>query len=401
MVCKGMSGALRGVLLGLIVTAGAAAQSPRVLVSLSGDDTLPNGPVRDQDLVLHGPSGLSHVAWPSETLALHAGDAAGANLLHTVFGDVDAIANRVSPQTAAGTLLISLGSDEAGFKDGDVLGIGAAGFEVVFAEADFVAATGATDANVDVDALQFDLNGTVLFSFGDNEASSFLSGDTPGLIKDGDILRWLPGSGVASIDFNELQVNAMVSQALGAASTTTDTTGLARDPVSGSLLFSVQSPTPQDASVFATAGGGSLVAGQAESDFGFLGAPELDALDVPYWVFPALTVSASNPVPGSTLAVSLDGAQPGAPYILLASFATAPPTVPLSGWGACVLAHDAALVSTLNAAPVLLMLPDALGHATLNTSVPAVFPATDFVLQAVKPGSVAAGSNPLVVEVAQ
>jgi hypothetical protein len=401
----GGRGALLGGLLGMLAASGltaAAAQSPSVLVSLSVDDTLPLGAVRDQDLVFHAPGAMAHVAWPSETLALFAGDQNGSNALHTVFGDVDAIATRPGGPTAAASLLISLASDEAGFKDGDVLAIGPAGFEVFIPEADFVAATGATDGNVDLDALQYDGDGMILFSFADNETSSVLSGDTPGLIKDGDIIQWVPAGGPPTMLYNETQVNGLVSHALSVSTTAGDTMSLARDHATGEILFSVQSPTANDATVFSTINGGTVVAGQAESNFGFTGSPELDALDVPLWTFPALTVDAPTPPPGASIKFSIAGAQPDKPYVLLASLSMpSTPSLALPGWGAAVLANDAVLAATLYSTPSLLMVPDALGNASLTASVPAVFPPTDFVVQVLKPAPAPECSNPLVLEVAQ
>lgn len=414
MTCQFMSrstevcGAVLGALLCVVGSAGAApakaqAQSPSVLVSLSADDAVPTGAVRDQDLVFHAPGTPAHVAWPSETLALYAGDQNGANALHTVFTDIDAIATRPSGgPTAAGWLLISISSDEAGFKDGDVLAIGASGFEVFIPEADFVAATGAVDGNVDIDALQFDADGTMLISFADNETSSLLSGDTPGLIKDGDVMRWVPASGPATMLINETEVNGLVSHALGVTTTTGDTMSLAREPLTGAILFTVQSPTANDASVFSTINGGSLVPGQAESDFGFTTSPEVDALDVPLWTFPALTVSTPTPAAGATVVFQIAGGQPNKPYVTLASFTMASsPSPSLGGWGASVLAHDAVLTATLYSTPALMMVPDALGHASLSVSVPPIFPSADFVVQVLKPGSPVEASNPLVLEVAQ
>ncbi len=386
-----------------VASPGAAAQGFEVLVSLSADDTLPGGPVRDQDLVAHAPGVVAHVAWPSETLSLLAGD--GGSGAWPVFGDVDAV-HDAGGATADQGLYISLSADEAGHLDGDVLRCGPGGLSVFRAESEFIAASGATDGNVDVDAFQLDADGTVLFSFGDNEASAFLSGDDPGTVKDGDVLLWLPGSPTAQVLMTEAQVNGMVTLALGSTSTvsTTDTLSLARDPQSGALLFSVASPTANDATVFSTALGGSVLEGHAEGDFGFTTAPELDALSVAGSHFVALTTSAGKPPAGGSVTLGLTAAGPGVPHFVLAALGSAPAKPALSGWGGFVLAQDALLAASWGQTTVLLIVPDAAGAGGLSSDIPAGMPPVDVLVQVVAPpwaGQPAAGSNPLLLELAQ
>lgn len=379
------------------------AQGYDVLVSLSADDTLPGGPVRDQDLVLHAPGVPAHVAWPSETLSLLAGDGGSGNW--PVPGDVDAVHDAGGPTADAG-LYLSLAADEAGFKDGDLLRAGPGGFAVFLSEAQFIAAAGATDGNVDLDAVQIDADGSILFSFADNEASSFLSGDDAGVVKDGDVLLWPAGAPAAVMLMTESQVNQMVSAALGSATllSTTDTTALARDPHTGAVLFAVQSPTANDASVFSTALGGVLVEGHAEADFGFGGSPEIDALSLAASRFPAVTVSASKPAAGAGLDVRLADASPGVPHLVLAALALDAPQPQLAGWGGFVLAQDALLDACWTLSNVLLIVPGAAGAGGLSATVPPGQPPVDVVLQVVAPpaaGQPARASNPLVLEFAQ
>lgn len=393
-----------GALLALALLAPApAAQGYDLLVSLSGDDTLPGGAVRDQDLVRHAPGAPAFVSWPSETLSLLAGD--GGSGAWPVFGDVDAVHDAGGPTADAG-LYLSLGSDEAGFKDGDVFRGGAGGFSVFRSEAEFIAAAGASDGNVDVDAFQLDPDGTILFSFADNEASAFLSGDDPGVVKDGDVLAWPAGAATAVVLLTEAQVNQLVTVALGSPSVlaTSDTTALARDPQSGEVLFAVQSPTANDATVFTTALGGAVVEGQAESDFGFAGSPELDALSVAGSAFPVASVSSPKPAAGSSFDLRLAGATPGVPHILLAALGLDAPQPQLAGWGGFVLAQDVLLDSCWSLTNVLLVVPGADGAGSYTADVPAGLPPVDVVLQVVAPaggGQPANGSNPLLVELAQ
>jgi len=394
---------LAGAALAGAAAPGAAAQGFEVLVSLSTDDALPSGPVRDQDLVAHAPGALAHVAWPSETLSLLAGD--GGSGTWPVFGDVDAV-HDAGGATADQGLYISLTADEAGHKDGDVLRCGPGGLSVFRAESEFIAASGATDGNVDIDAFQLDADGSILFSFGDNEASAFLSGDDPGVVKDGDVLLWLPGAPAAQVLMTEAQVNGMVTLALGSSSTvsTTDTLSLARDPQTGALLFSVASPTANDATVFSTALGGSVLEGHAEGDFGFTTAPELDALSVAGSHFVALTTSAAKPPAGGSVTLGLSAAEPGVPHFVLAALGSAPAKPALSGWGGFVLAQDALLAASWGQTTVLQIVPGAAGTGSLFSDVPAGLPPVDVLVQVVAPpwaGQPASSSNPLLLELAQ
>lgn len=381
----------------------SAAQGHELLVSLSGDDTLPGGAVRDQDLVRHAPGVPAFVAWPSETLTLLAG--AGGSGTWPVFGDIDAV-HDAGGATADAGLYLSLGSDEAGFKDGDVFRGGAGAYAVFRTEAEFIAAAGASDGNVDVDAFHLDPDGTILFSFADNEASAFLSGDDPGVVKDGDVLAWPAGAATAFVLLTEAQVSQLVTTALASPSAlaTTDTTALARDPQTGDVLFAVQSPTANDATVFTTALGGSILEGHAEPDFGFSGSPELDALSIAGSVFPVASVSTPNPAAGSSFELRLAGAVPGSPHILLAALGLDAPQPQLSGWGGFVLAQDALLDTCWTLTNVLLVVPGSDGSGTYSAAVPAGLPPVDVVLQVVAPaaaGQPASGSNPLLIELAQ
>jgi len=374
-------------------------QSPDMLVSLSADDSLPGEAVRDQDLVFHAQGQGSHVCWPSETFALLTAET--VQQLHPVFTDVDAIHELPTGATASQRLLFSIGTDEAGFKDGDIIGVGPGGlFEVRVTEAAFIAAAGVTDGNIDIDAYQLDPDGGTLFSFGDNEASAFLSGEVAGTIKDGDVLYWPAFAATAQVLYTEGQVNAFVTHAIGVSATTTDTTGLARDP-DGNVLFCVQSPSNHDASVFSVAGDGTLLPGHAEPDFGFTGAPELDGLAVASSRYPSLTTSAAKPAPGSTVVLMLQDAVPGFPHLALVSLALGAPQFPLYGWGGFVLAQDVMLTASLAAAPSLLIVPDALGRGSLSGALPASLSATDVVVQVISPGPELASSNPVLLELSQ
>ena len=385
----------------LVLTSLAAAQLEFV-VSLTSDNSLDGAPVRDQDIVHHVAGQPAWVSWPSETLALVAGDAGGDGL-HDHFGDVDALHDAGPGVTALEGLYLSLISNEAGFRDGDVLRATPLGFEVHLAEEHFVNILAAVDAEIDVDAVWLGADGSVIFSLAEDEASSQLSGDDPGVVADGDILYWAPGDPLASIMFTEADVDAMVTLALGGGSQSTgDTKGLTVDPDTGAVLFSVQSPSAHDGSVFSTEGGGQLVLGHMEEDFGWGGAAELDALSVAGSRFAALTVSSERPQPGDDLVISLAGAEAGTPWVVLAALSLqSPPSLALEGWGGLVLTQDGLLASTLASAPFLTITPDGTGKGALMVPLGLDLMPADVVLQAVSPTSNPAASNPLILELAQ
>lgn len=376
-----------------------AAQELDLLMSLTSDGAVMGQPVADQELLFHAPGGLAHVAWASQTLGLLAGqDSTG---LHLEFGDIDAVHDAGGGSTAATGLYISLVSDEHGFEDGDVIEVKTGGFEVFLPESFFVDGVGAVDGNLDVDAFALCADGSLLFSLAEDEDSLFLDGDDPGVVRDGAVLHWPVGAPQALILHAESELDAFVSQALGAQVSIGDTKGLAEDPSTGSLLFTVQSPSSDDASVFSTFMGGSLVPGHTEMDFGFDGAAEADAITVATRRFPGITVSDGKPSGNDVVTVTLRGAEPGKPHVVLAALSSTTPGYPLGGWGALVLANDALLGGTLATAPDLMIVPDGLGAGFLSVALPPVIPIDDIAVQVVAPAPDPLASNPLVLELEQ
>jgi hypothetical protein len=370
-----------------------------IVVSLTSDNELSGQIVRDQDLVGHGAGEPATVSWPSETLSLFVGDIDGDGLFEEL-GDVDALHDAGSGPTAEAGLYLSLLSDQDGFSDGDVLRLSPGGTEVFLSEDAFVAAIGSVDGQIDIDAFHLDADGTILFSLAEDEESTTLSGDDAGKIRDGAILEWTATT--ISVLHTESEVELMVELALGAAVSIGDTKGISRDPSSGEILFSVQSPSAHDASVFSTAGGGVLLSGHEESDFGFTSAAEIDALSVAASQFASLTVSSGRPQAGEVLTVSLSGAEPGSLWIVLASLGLLDaPSLPLMGWGGLVLEQDALLGAMLNAAPWLVIVPNGMGDGNLVMPLGIALQPADVVVQAVAPGPLPKASNPLVLELGQ
>ncbi|MGQ0553931.1 MAG: hypothetical protein ACT4PU_12025 [Planctomycetota bacterium] len=383
----------------------AAAQSWGLIASVTADTSYAGEALADHELAYRSASdGGGRVLWPTETLALLAGDGQGSKPFHWLPGDIDAIHDLGGRDIAAHGLIFSLTADENGFKDGDVLTPGPGGLQIYLAEGDLVAACGASDGNVDLDALHVDPDGTWLFSFADNENSAFLSGDDAGVIKDGDVLVWNVGQSQAQMHFTENQVSALVTQALGVSTAIGDTMSLARHPLTGAVLFTVQSPSAHDASVFTAENGGALELGFDEASWGFGAGAELDALSVAEWRFPVLRVSDYLPAAGESVVCTLRGGQPGVPYALLASLDLAAPSLVASGWGGFVLSNDGLLTFTWSNAASFLLGADGLGSAALTMFVPAALPPVDVVLQLVAlQGSPSGGletSNPVVLELA-
>ncbi|CAN0303964.1 unnamed protein product, partial [Ectocarpus fasciculatus] len=139
-------------------------------------------------------------------------------------------------------LLVSFASDGGGFKDGDVLELRASGAQVLYPETFFVIIAEVEDDNVDIDGFHRAADGTIFFSFNEDEDSSLLSGDQAGVVRDGAILRFVQGDTAASVLYTEDEVSLMVSQALGSNVAIGDVKGLSQGP-DGSVVFSVQSPS--------------------------------------------------------------------------------------------------------------------------------------------------------------
>ncbi|GJM20377.1 MAG: hypothetical protein DHS20C15_02920 [Planctomycetota bacterium] len=366
-----------------------------VLFSTSAAAELAEHPVSDQELLSHAPSEGTRIAYPLATLLPFFGE--NTSQVHTLPGDLDAV-HDPGHFASDGELLLSFASDAQGFKDGDAVRLSSSGAEIAFPEQLFVLITGASDDNVDLDALQVDADGALIFSFNENEDSTLLSGDEAGVIADGDVLRWETGAGQAELLFTESEIDAMVSAALGVAVSTGDTKSLARHPQSGALLFSVQSPSAHDASVFSSAEGGSLLVGYSEEQLGFLDSEELDALSVRGPAYPVLRADELRPAAGSEVSVDLQGAEPGSLQLLLMSLGNAAPWVSTSGWGGVVLVDDPMFQHSVMVSGVLFRVADASGRAQWQLNIPLGFPALDVIAQSFELGSELRASNPILVE---
>jgi hypothetical protein len=370
-----------------------------VIVSTTSETQVGGYSVRDEDILCRAGGGLPYVSLPAETTAALAGQL-GSSSTHHVFGDIDAV-HDAGEGLAVNGLYLSLLSNEAGFLDGDVLRGGPDGFEVFLAEQDFVAACGLVDGNADIDAFHMDPDGRVFFSFAENEASSFLGGDTPLVIADGAILLWMPFMGSADILYRESTMDGFVSTALGSTVKVGDVKGVSRDPSGSELLFTVQSPSEHDASIFSASNGGMLLPGLEEDSWGFSTSTEFDALSVVSRTWPALGTSDALPQIGVPGFLTIRGGQPDAAYFVMLALDLGDPQIPTGGWGGLVLANDALFGASLQLALERTIVTDGLGEASLGFVLPAGAPSVDMFVQAVGLSPPYVGTNPIVVEVGQ
>jgi hypothetical protein len=243
----------------------AAAQAPlQFLVSTSSDlgslsTALPF--LEDQHALLVGP-GLQ----PRPFLT----DAHWRAMSALLPGDIDGLALDRSQTHAFQALRFSLLSDEAGFLDGDILGLKpGGGFEVVLSELTLTADLGVSGSSIDVDGFDFDTVGGLYFTLQND-----LPGTVLGNVLDGDVLYRSP-SGVITRPFSEAQVQQAVATIAGGSVTVGDVQGIAYDPAG--ICVAVQSPSAYDGAVVLLGATPSLIA--SESDMS-LGGGELDGLTI-------------------------------------------------------------------------------------------------------------------------
>lgn len=392
---------LRPLLFGLLVASSVVpsvrAQELSALVSTSAAAELLDHSVSDQELLHHDPvRGTRAALVPAALAAFFANDASG---LVELPGDLDAVF--VEPGAGAdGAVYVSFASDGGGFEDGDLIQLLPTGAEVAVPENLLVLLIEAEDENVDLDAFHRDADGVVYFSFAEDEASLLLSGDQAGVVRDGAVLRWDPADPAASVLLTEDEVSAMVSTALGATTAIGDLKGLSMGP-DGTLVFSVQSPSSHDATVFTEAFGGSVLPGFEEADFDFLDNEEFDALHLGVEAAPALVPQARRPDLGTPAEFSFHGGEPGTLVLMLGALGVGPSSLSTEGWGGMVLAQDALFSSTLHSPALLLTTSDGLGQAHWSVDVPLSLAPVDVFVQAYQLGPTVRSSAPALVELGQ
>lgn len=281
-------------------------------------------------------------------------------------GDIDAVG--LQPVGAGddwrGALAFSLLSNEEGFLDGDILGIGPGGGVVKLVPEEALAALlGVPGTSIDVDALDYDSGGRLLFSL-----QGFLSGTVLGDVNNGDILRLEP-DGTLSRPFTEADVQAALDATGSGSGTVGDVHGLT---VFGLDVFvAVQSPSSVDGTVLRL--GNSPVIMAPEGSLG-LGGDELDALTAldGAWDVGAIGLGSDVSTPGAAVHAEGHGFSANAPVLLLmAGLPGYDASFGLSGFGDLFIdLNDPWLLASSAAAGFSIVATDATGSFTLDFQLP-------------------------------
>jgi len=299
----------------LITTLLLLASAPQTaLASTTRDTQLPqDASVADHDLfVRHESRPGSQLYWPSSAWFYQLGDQGSDSLLDLPPG-IDALSYRMESKghpVRPRDFLFSTDSNYAGFLDGDVLRMREGkGLELVLAEDDFVAALGVQSGSFDLDALTGDSN-LVIFSVKDDLQTSLL-----GQVRDGDVLIYDVAAGAVYPLYTEDDIQDLVDQADPLAGPIGDLRSLSNYPATGELVFTVQAPTANDATVYGdgAGAGGRLLPLWSEADWGFQVESELDALTFvigPLQDSPVLRVDVPYASPGQSIKLKLAHATP-------------------------------------------------------------------------------------------
>jgi hypothetical protein len=254
------------------------------LASVTADSRLPqDGFVSPQDLLRleqddrWARTMLSRQSWEALWGDL---DGDGAADAPAGLDALDLVAPPPGASTTVFELQFSMDRDAFGFRDGDVLGIGPDTRPfLVLSEDALVQALDLADGGLDLDAMCWQEDGELWFSLRDDEDSLSL-----GVLEDGAILAYDPRDGSGRVIATEGEVQGWVDHARGGTAAIGDLKALARHPVLGYLLFTIQSPSADDAAVFTDEDGGRRAEGWGEPSWDFQVATELDALCFPrHW----------------------------------------------------------------------------------------------------------------------
>lgn len=284
------------------------ALSPQsALASTTSDTQLAVDPVCHDEALLQLTAQAPHATlyWPRAAWFAQLRDGDGNGQLDLLPG-VDALtvvlrngAQAVTPADVA----FSLDTSYLQFEDGDLLRFNTrGGIECILPEATLVNAFSISSGNFDLDAAH--LAGELLFfSVKDGMQSDWL-----GPIEDGDLLYYRSDDGTAGRIWTEAQVQAMVDQARPGSGAIGDLRSITADPVTEELCFTVQAPTAHDASLYGESGGGRIVPGFEEADYGFQSSTELDAftfLPAPFQPGPVLDVDLPYASSGESIRLKL------------------------------------------------------------------------------------------------
>lgn len=304
----------------LLLAGPASAQTPRLLVSTGNDvpATATTPFCADGDVEAVGGSLGTHLSF---------GESHWLATTGFVPGDVDGFAFR--PGAAPGSmasLAFSFLSDEGGVLDGDVVGVTPGGLQVLIPEASLAQGLGTPGAALDVDGLDFDDQGRLLFTLQND-----LDGTSLGKVLDGDVLR-LEANGTVTLVAAESVIDACFAIATGLGSAVGDVQGI--DWVNGELWVAIQSPSSHDGGVLACGSNPRIVADEGMLD---LGGAELDALSVLPVALPGCSVEPRRAPVGAGLQAEFHG-RPNSTQLVLMAGATGHVAFPQApGFGAWLL----------------------------------------------------------------
>ncbi|MDA0666283.1 MAG: hypothetical protein O3A95_01740 [Planctomycetota bacterium] len=291
----------------------------QALASTSADSRLPQDTIcRDEAILRRSDSDVwSRVFAPQQTWMSHLGDMDGDGLFDLPDG-IDALSYQ--PNIAGNApgifdLVFSSDRDFQGFADGDILRLSRfGGIEIVNSEGALNSALLPVSGSLDIDGLAIVSDNVYLVTFKDS-----LNGTVVGDVLDGDILRWDVTTQTITRFADEAQVQAWVDHATGSTTSIGDVKSLSFHPVSGDLLFTVQSPSAVDATVFSASQQGEILIGWEEGDWDFQISTEIDALCM-------IPEELEQPI---ILSADVNYLHPGEPFQLRMRHAT--PGVRLSG----------------------------------------------------------------------
>lgn len=281
----------------------ASAQGPPRLVVSTSSDLAPGGAlgaVSDAGLLAVGAGGSAVQQFTENHWLAQAG---------FVPSDVDAFARLESfPEGSARSFVFSLQANQGSFLDGDALTFDdGGGVSILYGEDALLAGLGIPGGNVDVDALDLDPLGRLVFSLqGD------VSGTLLGTVQDGDVLR-LEFDGSVSLLASEQEVQTSFSVATGLADAIGDVQGLTL--VGTEIWVAIQAPSSHDGGVLALGTAARMV---YEEDLLGIGGEELDALSVARSgdELACLTASTLTASAGESVHFEVYGA-PGEVYLVL------------------------------------------------------------------------------------
>ena len=362
------------------------AQPTRLLMSTSQPSDFPGARMVSDAALLVRPAGSDVRPYLAES-AWHGllGDLDGDGSFDLPAG-VDALSfgpRMTGEDRGVHSLWFSTDRDGPGYRDGDILMVNGLGvIQVVYAESELQQALQPSSGGLDIDALSRRDDGLLLVSLKDGLAST-----TVGAIEDGDLILWDPIAGAVQLHATEQQVQSWVDVATGGSSAIGDLKSVTWT-VGGELWFTIQSPTAADATVFGNAGGGRILLGWEENDWGFYGSVEVDGLanfDGQHGLPMQLQLQSEIASPSDTVVLRVRDAKAGERIEVLAGVT--------SSW---TFSGGAGLgVQTLN--PTLgpaVVLPrptdpplyaDAFGRAAMQLVLPAVaaqYAGSDFLIQA-------------------